>query len=71
MSGSEAAHSLSQEEIWRRKLSDAQRRYHEAVRELAGSQPGAAERKAVARQEYLRVLRIFTDLIVRGIRPKS
>jgi hypothetical protein len=71
MSGSEPAHSFSQEEIWRQKVADAQRRYHEAVRELAEAQPGAAGRKAAARQEYLRVLRIFTDLIVRGIQPKS
>ena len=81
MSGSEPAHGFSREEVWRQKLAEAQRRYHKAVRALAEAQPAsgesdaalvaATETKAAARQEYLRVLRIFTDLIVRGIQPKS
>lgn len=82
MYGIEAGPKRPPEEVWRQKLSDAEREYREAVRDLAGLQQSAGsvsdsdvhaatERRGATRQEYLRVLRIFTDLIVRGIRPKD
>lgn len=43
-------------ELWREKLAEAHTRYE-------------SERSAANRTEYLRVLRVFTDLIVRNEPP--
>jgi hypothetical protein len=67
---------LAQQEIWRKRLAAAELAYHQASRDLqnvpqeAGRSPDEArERKTEARLEYLRVLRIFTHLVLRGKLP--
>jgi len=64
--------------MWRKRLVAAELAYKEASLELrmlqekeAGSQEIAAarERTSQARLEYLRILRIFTDLVLRGKLP--
>ncbi len=69
-----------QQEVWRRRLLDAESRYHQATQEYAAAVElgrgedeiqAAAGRKAAAREEYHRMLRIFSDFVVRGKRPKS
>jgi hypothetical protein len=71
--------TVDQEEC-RRRLADAERLYHQALREYAAavdlrmgddSITQAEERKRVARAEYQRRLRTFSDLVVRGKRPKA
>jgi hypothetical protein len=47
---------LEEQEVWRGRLKEAENRYRVATGEARDS----------ARQEYLRVLRIFTDLVIRG-----
>jgi hypothetical protein len=58
MSGHEP---LTEQEVWRGRLKEAEHRYRIATGEARES----------ARQEYLRVLRIFSDLIIRGKTPGS
>jgi hypothetical protein len=72
---------LAQQENWRKRLGSAESAYHRASEELRQAQlrnaqgseePGlndARERKADARREYLRILRVFTDLVLRGKSP--
>ena len=75
---------LAQQEIWRQRLRSAEAAYQAAAEELrlallrnnvAGAPDGspdvdaARSRKAAARAEYLRILRIFTDLVLRGKSP--
>jgi len=75
---------LAQQEIWRKRLSSAEAAYQAVAEELrlallrnneaAAPDIGpevaaAASRKAAARAEYLRVLRVFTDLVLRGKSP--
>jgi hypothetical protein len=64
-------------ELWRNRLAAAETVYHDAARELREAlqehpdieMPELRRRRTEARMEYLRVLRIFTDLILRGKRP--
>jgi hypothetical protein len=73
---------LAQQENWRKKLSSAESEYQAASEELrqavlrsnvdgASVQEvdAARERKSRARREYLRILRVFTDLVLRGKSP--
>jgi hypothetical protein len=75
---------LAQQETWRKRLSSAESAYQDAAEELrltllrknASAVPdcgpevtAAAARKAAARAEYLRVLRVFSDLVLRGKSP--
>ena len=75
---------LAQQEIWRKRLSAAEAAYQACTEELrlalvrrhAEASPEAEEQvrraeahKAEARREYLRILRIFTDLVLRGKSP--
>jgi hypothetical protein len=64
---------LSEQEDWRQRLAEAEYRYRQADRELQCSPfltpDDARAHKMAARQEYLRVLRIFTDLVLRGKSP--
>jgi hypothetical protein len=77
---------LAQQETWRKRLSSAEVSYHDAAEELRlallrkngaaapDSEPeiaAAKARKAAARAEYLRVLRVFTDLVLRGKTPSE
>jgi len=68
---------MSQQEIWRKRLDEAERSYEEAARELqaalaAGTAVAEArERKSRARAECLRLLKIFSDLVLRGISPET
>jgi hypothetical protein len=81
MSGHEADPSGdSLLEACRERLAEAERRYREAVQshmEFVESGKDAAaiaatvERKSAARQEYHRLLRVFSDMVVRGKRPKG
>ena len=69
----------AEEETWRKRLAAAELAFREAslAFDAAGEkQPAdaqeiaaARERKAQARLEYLRILRIFTDLVLRGKLP--
>jgi len=72
--------SGSEEEVVRRKLADAEQRYREEIRAysaLIGSSSGeaiaeAVRKKDAAREEFHRLLQIFSDLVIRGKRrPKS
>jgi hypothetical protein len=76
---SDRSRELDQED-WRKKLAEAETRYHEAVRDHAiavdlrmgdDALAQAEERKRATRAEYHRILRIFSDMVVRGKRPKS
>jgi hypothetical protein len=67
------------QEDYRRQLAEAEARYHDALREYTAAvdlRMGdealalAEERKRTARAEYHRILRIFSDMVVRGKRPK-
>jgi hypothetical protein len=75
---------LAQQETWRKRLSSAESAYQDAAEELrltllrknASAVPdygpevtAAKARKAAARAEYLRVLRVFSDLVLRGKSP--
>jgi hypothetical protein len=77
--------SPSDQEYWRSRLAAAEQDYHRLSDELqqvlrdqanCGLPPdrdpavlAARERKTAARVEYLRILRIFTDLVLRGKVP--
>jgi hypothetical protein len=81
MSGHEADRSGdSPFEACRKRLAEAEQRYREAIQshlEIVESRKDAAaiavavERKRVARQEYHRLLRVFSDMVVRGKQPKG
>ena len=67
-------------ETCRERLAEAQKRYHEAVQlhieavesgKAAAAIAAAVEHKSAARQEYHRRLRVFSDIVVRGRRPKG
>ena len=68
---------LTEQELWRKRLTDAEARYHEADANLqrltrtGERNEGARAHKMAAREEYLRILRIFTDLVLRGKSPAS
>lgn len=74
---------LAQQETWRKRLGTAESDYQQASEQLrqaqlrnaqGASEPevdSARERKAEARREYLRILRVFTDLVLRGKSPKK
>jgi hypothetical protein len=68
---------LAQQETWRKRLAEAEARYNEAAAELqqaVARQTGVVEARArvqAARAEYLRVLRIFSDLVFRGKAPEA
>lgn len=77
---------LAQQESWRKRLSSAESAYQRASEELrlvlleqnssaatdaAPEIVRARDRKAAARLEYLRVLRVFTDLVLRGKAPET
>lgn len=79
MSAKQSDSGESDQEEWRRRLAEAESRYHEAQREYAAARDlglgdeaiaKADERKRAARTEYHRILRIFSDMVVRGKRPK-
>jgi len=65
----------AEQDLWRGRLADAEAHYHiadEDFQRLAasgGRAEGARAHKMQAREEYLRVLRIFTDLVLRGKSP--
>jgi len=68
---------LAEQELWRKRLIDAESCLHDAdtilqrlTTEGARTDNARAERFA-AREEYLRVLRIFTDLVLRGKSPAA
>jgi hypothetical protein len=48
------------EEIWRKRVDEAREQYLAAA---------GGERKREARAEYMRMLRIFSDLIMKGKTP--
>ena len=64
------------QEIWRKQLEEAENRYEEAAVQLESARAAsyrvdeAKERKMLARADYLRLLRIFSDLVLRGKAPK-
>ena len=66
---------MAQQEIWRKRLVEAETRYEDAALGLQSAlaeDNGVAEarqRKMAARAEYLRLLRIFSDLVLRGKAP--
>jgi hypothetical protein len=68
---------LAQQEIWRRRLAEAETTYENAAADLEtalAQNSGVAEarqRKMAARAEYLRLLRIFSDLVLRGKDPEA
>jgi hypothetical protein len=78
MCGSEeelAGPGMAEHETWRRQLEEAEKKYEEAALQLqAAIDDGrgvdeARQQKATARAEYLRLLRIFSDLVLRGKAP--
>jgi hypothetical protein len=58
MSGHEP---IDEQEVWRGRLKEAEHRYRVAT----------GEAREAARLEYLRVLRIFSDLVIRGKMPAN
>ena len=64
------------QESWRKRLKEAENRYEEAAVQLESARAAgcrvdeAQERKTLARADYLRLLRIFSDLVLRGKAPK-
>jgi hypothetical protein len=67
----------TEQDLWRTRLGEAESRYHEADADLqrmaaTGERTeGARAHKLAARENYLRVLRIFTDLVLRGKSPAA
>ena len=58
------------EQLWRRRLDDAKLRLDYATSYAKGRDDGWARRAhETALAEYIRVLRIFTDLVVDGKIP--
>jgi hypothetical protein len=68
---------MAQQEIWRKRLAEAETRYEEAAARLQTAMAedrGVAEarqRKMAAHAEYLGLLRIFSDLVLRGKAPEG
>jgi hypothetical protein len=77
---------LAQQEIWRKRLGAAESAYQHASEEhrltllrmngLVTQEPApeivnARARKDDARMEYLRVLRVFSDIVLRGKSPDA
>jgi len=68
---------MAQQEIWRKQLEEAENRYENASAKLQSALAegrGVAEARQVkmtARAEYLRLLRIFSDLVLRGKAPQG
>jgi hypothetical protein len=66
---------MAEQEIWRKQLEEAEKRYEKASFGLqtALAQGSAVDEarqdKMTARAEYLRLLRIFSDLVLRGRAP--
>jgi hypothetical protein len=66
---------MTQQEIWRKRLEAAENKYEDAavrLQEALDRDCGVAEArqaKMTAHAEYLRVLRIFSDLVLRGRLP--
>jgi len=66
---------MAQQEIWRKRLEEAEAQYEAAAVDLRSALaqdcgvPEARQRKLAARAEYLRLLRIFSDLVLRGKAP--
>ena len=66
---------MAQQEIWRKRLDEAESRYEDASLGLQAALSQdcgvaeARERKMTAHAEYLRLLRIFSDLVLRGKAP--
>ena len=66
---------VAQQEIWRKRLVEAENRYEEAAARLGSARAQnqgvaeAEEHRMAARAEYLRLLRIFSDLVLRGKAP--
>jgi UDP-N-acetylmuramoylalanine-D-glutamate ligase len=67
-------------ESCRARLAAAEKRYREAIQSHlevveegtdAAAAAAAVERKGIARQEYHRLLREFSDLVVRGKQPRG
>ena len=77
MSETDPASSLALQEIWRKRLAAAELDFQQASVALKAALQehdlalitAAREKKTRTRLEYLRVLRIFTDLVVRGKAP--
>jgi hypothetical protein len=61
--GSEQFQAL--EEAWRKRVENARERYLEA----AANQAADRELRRAARAEYMRLLRVFTDLVMKGKIP--
>jgi hypothetical protein len=66
-------------EACRERLAAAEKRYRQAVQAVIEAEAGkdeaaiaaATEQKNSARVEYHRLLRVFSDLVVRGKTPKG
>jgi len=71
-----AGPGMALQEIWRQRLEEAERKYEDAATELQSAlsqNSGVAEarrHKMAARAEYLRLLRIFSNLVLRGKVPE-
>ena len=61
--GSEQFQAL--EEAWRKRVQNARERYLEAV----ANQAAGGELRRAARAEYVRLLQVFTDLVMKGQIP--
>jgi hypothetical protein len=66
---------LARLEAWRKRLAEAEQQHNDAAARLEAhaGDPALGEelraRKAAARAEYQRILRIFTNLVLRGKEP--
>jgi hypothetical protein len=61
--GSEQFQAL--EEAWRKRVENARKRYLETVADQAADR----ELRRAARAEYMRMLQVFTDLVMKGKIP--
>lgn len=67
----------SEVEVWRKKLAEAEQKYRDGITAFVAASGGgspeeiaaAAKRRDEARQEFHRMLRIFSDLVIRGRSP--
>jgi hypothetical protein len=70
----------AQQEVWRKRLADAETAFRDASLalenalqiegEASSSAVATRDRKNGARVEYLRVLRVFSDIVLRGKLPR-
>jgi hypothetical protein len=66
-------------EACRRRLDAAEKRYRKAVEAVEAAAAGndkaalkaAEERRKAARKEYNQLLHVFSDLVIRGKKPKG